>query len=75
MRDLDIKTLTASKKYVVSTVHLLLPHRGGDYETMVFHAGLAGEIEDYLDLACHRYETADLARAGHERVVAEWNDK
>lgn len=58
----------------VSTVFLGLNHRFGDgppliFETLVFNPG------SYEDVDGDRYTTEEQAKAGHEAMVAKWQDK
>ena len=55
---------------VVSTVLLPMMHPGGIYETMVFPAP-----GNWRDLDCRRYYTETDAIAGHEAMVARWQDR
>ena len=45
----------------VSTVLLPFPHLGGEYETMIFGAGMNSPL--------WRYRTFEDAKKGHDRVV------
>lgn len=58
--------------YVVSTVELFIPLNGERYETMVFPCDNNGNVTDYHDVDCHRYETESAARDGHAVVCAAW---
>ena len=54
----------------VSTVKLPFRHPGGIYETMVFAKQGSGR-----DLDVARFETEELAKAGHNHMVAKWSDR
>ncbi len=55
--------------FLVSTVCLESMHFGGEYETMVFPCDTDGNVTDWGDLHCDRYETYEQAVAGHAGVV------
>lgn len=72
IRVLDMKTVSADGKWVVSTVAL----NGAPlelFETMVFPAAASGSIADFAERYCERYEEASQAELGHEIAVAALN--
>jgi len=64
---------------MVSTVDLwIVPGMkgwGGRYETMVFHSDIEGTVQEWIELQCERYDTAQKAMEGHAAVVVEWYEK
>lgn len=66
-------------RYIVSTIFLGIDH-GFDgvpkwYETMVFKCDAAGNVTDWIELACDRYTTREEAIEGHANMVTEWITK
>ena len=61
-------TTPAGFHVLVSTVLL----RMGEYETMTFAATLDGEVTDWTELDCNRYNTELGALRGHTQVVTMW---
>lgn len=61
------------RHFYVSTVDLRT--RGDDYETMVFPCTPEGQVTSWGELLCRRYDTEPEARAGHERVCAEFQPR
>jgi len=57
-------TKSVVRGYTVSTVDLVFPHSGGNFETMVF------DIE-HNDCYQARYKTRELAEAGHADIVSQ----
>jgi hypothetical protein len=61
----------SNQYYVVSTVRT--PYGPRSFETMIFRSTASGEVEDYMDLYCDRYDYAYQAKMGHQHLVANWN--
>lgn len=86
IRVLDMKTLSADGKWVVSTVALaepmariidtfLNPERLSDtFETMVFRADADGKVANFADHYRCGYAEITEARIGHELAVHSLND-
>ena len=41
-------------------------------ETMVFPCNANGEVKDYSDLDCQRYDSEEEALQGHKEMMAKW---
>jgi len=46
----------------------------GMFETMVFAADEDGEVSDFTELYCERYDDEKTAKSGHARIVAGVED-
>jgi len=72
-------TTPQGRHVLVSTVDLRIVTGitgwGGRYETMVFHSDIAGEVQNWTELQCNRYDDAQKAIEGHAAVVLEWYEK
>ena len=47
----------------------------GRFETMVFPADEDGEISDFHELECFRYDDLETARQGHFETVEDWKSR
>jgi hypothetical protein len=56
--------------FLVSTVEL--GGWGQGYETMVFRSDTDGEVSDWMDLACDRYDTHEEALRGHRAMTRDF---
>ena len=43
-----------------------------DWETMVFECDAEGNVEDWGELDCERYDSQEEAKEGHNKMVEEW---
>jgi hypothetical protein len=72
-RDLDIKDIvdTPEGQFAISTVELKkFSFFENKYETMVF-AAEEGQVVDWEDLFCARYETREEAVKGHRKYFKQ----
>lgn len=85
MRALDLKTVSDDGKWVVSTVQLASPaariidtflnpeYLADSFETMVFPAGVDGEVSDWQERYRCGYADMATAEAGHEVALIALN--
>ena len=59
----------------ISTVYLGLNHNFGDGPPLIFETMVFRSQEDMWDLDMDRYSTEEQAKAGHEAMVAKWQDR
>ena len=60
---------TRSGKFVLVDTRWTLDH---GWETMVFKANKNGEVTNWLDLDCARYDSKEAADCGHSDMVNKW---
>lgn len=75
--DRTVKKTVVEGKYYISTA--FLGHNVGFgssqfFETMVFPCNSEGEVIDYSDIYCERYETWNEAVDGHWRTVERFKN-
>lgn len=68
-RELDLKddVIVDGKRYLLSTVDLMIEHIGGKFETMLF--GYKGNEINLSELYCNRYYNKQAAIAGHNELL------
>lgn len=68
-------TCPDGKHVLVSTVSLAeFGYNLREYETMVFEANTKGEVTNWSNLDCERYEDLENAVTGHEKMVKQWTE-
>ncbi len=70
-RETSIKTFIPESCVVVSSIYTL----DAGFESMVFPAKENGEILDYLDYECKRYDSFKEMQKGHKQLCKKWRKR
>ena len=60
------KVTYGGKHYLVSTVELIGGFHGLEYETMAFACDAEGEVTNWFEMYCDKYDSEEEARKGHD---------